>query len=170
MRPVRFILPIALVFIMLPTMARADTQYNVNLSIGTGTVTGTITTDGNTGTLTTSDIKDWNLTITDGANSVSLQGPLSGNNSFDAMNGSPVSADATNILFDFSGSAAANAYFFFENGSPGHVNFVCFGPGGAGGYQGVCDLTQTGNVMAFQIDSTDIQSVLLTGTLPIATY
>jgi len=49
MRPMRFILPIALVFVLLPTIVHADITYDVNLSIGTtGSVTGFIVTDGTT--------------------------------------------------------------------------------------------------------------------------
>ncbi len=165
----RFVLPIALAVIMLPTIVRADIQYNVNLSIGTGTVTGTITTDGNTGTLGLADFTDWNLTITDGANTANLTGPSSGNNSTASLNGSAVSATANNILFDFSSPASADAYFFFENGNVGHVNFVCFGGGGAGGYSGNCAGSQPGNVEAFEINNGDNQSLLLTGNQPIAT-
>ena len=145
----------------------ANVIYNVDLSIGTGTVTGTITTDGATGPLALTDLKDWNLTITDGVTSVSLTGPSSGSNSSDFINGSPLSANATNILFDFDGTAAANAYFFFESNS-GPVDFVCFGPGG-GTFGSVCALGQNGNVEAFEINGGDNQSVVLTGTLPIAT-
>jgi hypothetical protein len=147
----------------------ANVIYNVDLSIGTGTVTGTITTDGATGPLALTDLKDWNLTITDGVTSVSLTGPSSGSNSSDFINGSPLSANATNILFDFSGSAVDNAYFFFEKGTSPNVDFVCFGPGGGGAFQGVCASGQNGNVEAFEINSGDNQSVLLSGTLPIAT-
>jgi hypothetical protein len=168
MRQVRFVLPIALVFIMLPTIVRADIQYNVNLSIGTGTVTGTITTDGNTGTLGLSDFTDWNLTIKDGVVTANLTGPSSGNNSTVSLNGSAVSATASNILFDFSSPASSNAYFFFEN-VVGPVNFVCFGGGGAGGYSANCANGQAGNVEAFELNGGDNQSVLLTGNLPIAT-
>jgi hypothetical protein len=165
--------PIGGIFIPLLTLGAAGASfanaiYDVNLTIGTGTVTGTITTDGVTGPLASTDFKDWNLTIKDGVTSVSLTGPSSGNNSSDFLNGSPVSANATNILFDFDGTAAANAYFFFESNSA-PVDFVCFGPGGGGSFQGVCASGQNGNVEAFEINSGDNQSVVLTGTLPIAT-
>ena len=42
--------------------ARASIIYDVNLSNGTEAVNGTITTDGNTGTLLPADITAWNLT------------------------------------------------------------------------------------------------------------
>jgi hypothetical protein len=147
----------------------AATVYNVNLSIGTGTVTGTVTTDGNTGTLTDLDFTNWDLTIKDGATSATLLGPGFGaaDNSFDQMNGSSVSATASNITFNFSGSAGANAYFFFEN-LTGPADFVCFGPGGGGLFGGVCASGQNGNVEAFEINGGDNQSILLTGTQTIA--
>jgi hypothetical protein len=148
--------------------AFADAIYNVNLTIGTGTVKGTIDTDGATGSLALSDFKDWNLTIKDGVSSAVLLGPLSGNNSFDAMGGSAVSANANNILFDFSGGPTPDNYFFFENTS-GPVDFVCFGQGGGGSFQSNCASGQAGYVEAFEINSGDNQSVPLTGRQVIAT-
>jgi hypothetical protein len=61
--------------------ASASQVYQLNLSIGTGSAVGTITTDGNTGVLQTSDIVDWNITL-DGnpGNVLTLFDPLSGNN------------------------------------------------------------------------------------------
>jgi hypothetical protein len=148
--------------------AFADAIYGVNLTIGTGTVTGTIDTDGATGPLALSDFKDWNLTIKDGVSSAVLLGPLSGNNSFDAMLGSAVSANANNILFDFSGGPTPDNYFFFENTS-GPVDFVCFGQGGGGGFSGNCASGVAGYVEAFEINGGDNQSILLTGKQVIAT-
>ena len=161
---------IALLMLVAASSSFAGTVYNMNLSIGTGTVTGPVTTDGNTGTLTAADFTNWDLTIKDGATSATLLGPGFGTaaNSIDQMNGSSVSATPGNITFNFSGSAAANAYLFFESSS-GPVDFVCFGPGGGGSFHDVCASGQNGNVEAFEINGGDNQSILLSGTQPIAT-
>ena len=52
-----------IVAISLANVCTADQIYNVNQTIGSGSVTGTITTDGNTGVLHASDITDWNLVL-----------------------------------------------------------------------------------------------------------
>jgi hypothetical protein len=79
------------------------TVYNVNGSIGTGGVTGFIQTDGTIGTLSDANITDWNLVLTtDGFDSLTLLGPLSGNNSQEGIFGAGLSATATSLLFDFS--------------------------------------------------------------------
>ncbi len=43
--------------------ASANIVYNVDRTVGMGSVTGTITTDGNTGTLGLGDFLAWNLTL-----------------------------------------------------------------------------------------------------------
>ena len=50
----------------------AQTTYIVNQTVGAGSVTGTITTDGNLGTLTTGDIVAFNITINDGSGTTQL--------------------------------------------------------------------------------------------------
>ena len=45
-------------------VASANIIYNVNITDGTETVSGTITTDGSTGTLAPADITAWDLTAT----------------------------------------------------------------------------------------------------------
>ena len=53
--------------------ANASIVYSVNESFGGGSVTGTVTTDGTLGTISTiSPFIDWNLTLSDGINSSSL--------------------------------------------------------------------------------------------------
>jgi hypothetical protein len=145
----------------------ADTTYTVNLSIGsTGSVTGSIVTDGTIGSLTASDFVDWNLTVSDTVHgSVDLLGPLSGNNSFVAGILSDESATATNLLFNF--SATDQGYLYFE-GNSAPATFVCFGPGGGGGFNQTCAVGQAGNVEGIS-DQNFEQSTLLTGSQVIGT-
>ncbi len=55
------VLAIGLLMSGLCSEARADIIYNVYVTDGTETVTGTITTDGNTGALAVGDITAWDL-------------------------------------------------------------------------------------------------------------
>jgi hypothetical protein len=59
----------------LATGARADIVYNISRTVGTASITGFIETDGNTGTLASTDILDWNLVLTNGAATLNLKGP-----------------------------------------------------------------------------------------------
>ncbi len=70
--------------------------YNVNLTFGSGSAVGTITTDGTIGVLTPSNIVNWNLTLNDGTKT----GVLTPSNT--TVSGSGLSATSTNLLFDYS--------------------------------------------------------------------
>jgi PEP-CTERM motif len=125
MRTSMFAVPIALVAILSPAVVRAaDITYTVNQSVGTsGSMTGYITTDGNSGLLATSDILDWNLVVNDGTNpSFDLNGLA---NSQAQVLGSDLTATATQLLFDFSGGDSG--YLLFENLTIGDGGpFACF--------------------------------------------
>ncbi len=78
--------------------------YNVNRTIGAGSVSGTIQTDGTVGILGSSNILDWNLLLNDGTTSFTNLGPASGNNSeilFTATTN--LTATPSQLLFDFNG-------------------------------------------------------------------
>lgn len=88
----------------------ANITYSVNLTIGAGGATGDIVTDGTIGSLTGSDILDWNLLVNDGSGlsdaTFDLLGPLSGGNAGANFSellfvAPPLSANATQLLFDF---------------------------------------------------------------------
>jgi len=66
-------------------------------------VSGTITTDGHTGTLSQSDVTDWNIVITISSQSYDFLGPLElGTNSTFVDTGPALSATSTLLTFDFS--------------------------------------------------------------------
>jgi hypothetical protein len=48
------------------------TVYEINLSVGAGSITGVIETDGVSGELSASDVVDWNLLINNGNRSFNL--------------------------------------------------------------------------------------------------
>jgi PEP-CTERM motif len=109
--------------------------YDVNRTIGIGSVTGFIETDGTTGVLGAGDFVDWSLLLNDGTNTYNLYGPLSGSNSSVYVQGSDVTASATQLLFNFSGTD--NGYFLFQ-----------YGVGIHDGYHYYCDATFSGICLA----------------------
>jgi hypothetical protein len=98
----------------------AALTYNVDLSIGLGTLTGDIVTDGTLGVLGMSNIIDWNLTANDGIHSFDLNSA----SSVRAMDGDAVSATATQMFFNF--STTTDSYMFFESfaAAGGYACFV----------------------------------------------
>jgi hypothetical protein len=118
--------------------AAASITYNVDLTVGAASVTGTITTDGTIGVLnplgSPSNILDWNLVLDDPTSYPSgspcshlpcraVLGPaVAGESPGENINqGADLSATATQLLFDFSGTDGG--YFFFETGNYGAVCF-----------------------------------------------
>jgi hypothetical protein len=117
------LLSASLVLLTLAVTGKADIIYNVSRTVGTGTATGFIRTDGNTGTLVLADIKDWNLLMTVGVTTFDLTGPLSGNNSVVYMQGADLTATATNLLFNFSG--LDNGVFLLQQNLFSGATYYC---------------------------------------------
>ncbi|HYW44871.1 MAG TPA: PEP-CTERM sorting domain-containing protein [Bryobacteraceae bacterium] len=92
-------------------LSSASAIYDVNQTVGAGRVTGFIETDGTVGVLGASKILDWNLLLNDGTTTFDLLGPLSGSNSALGLVGSDLSATATLLLFNFSGSDSGYVLF-----------------------------------------------------------
>jgi hypothetical protein len=108
------------------SVAHAAIIYNVNRSIGNGTVVGFVETDGTIGTLATSNILNWNLLLNDGSSSFTLNGP---SNSQVLVVGSGYSASLVELNFDFSN---ASAFVLFQAPSIGSsVNWWCVEGGSA---------------------------------------
>src|ERR1700693_1795085 len=80
--------------------------WNVNGQSGTGTITGTVQTDGNLGVLSSADITNWNLSIVSAPTATfHLQGPPSPGGNTVFVTGSGLTAtSAGNLYFDFSQS------------------------------------------------------------------
>jgi hypothetical protein len=101
------------------------TTYNVDEVSGTVSLTGTITTDGTIGVLSTSNLTDWNLLLAIGSTTSDLTGPLSGNNSHLAIVGSDLTATATGLFFNF--GLTDSSYILFQNPSEASgTDEVCF--------------------------------------------
>ena len=109
--------------LMVGVATASPITYSVNRTIGTGSVTGTIQTDGTIGALTAANITDWNLTLNDGISTFILTGPLSGNNSHVFTTGNDVSATASALSFNFSG--VDNGYFLFQVSFGSGQHYYC---------------------------------------------
>ena len=96
--------------------------YDVNRTMGAGSVTGTILTDGTLGILGAGNITDWNLLLNDGLNTFDLTGPLSGNNSAVVITGNDVTATATQLLFSFDANISA---LLFQQGLFSGNHYYC---------------------------------------------
>ncbi|WP_309736460.1 PEP-CTERM sorting domain-containing protein [Chamaesiphon sp. OTE_75_metabat_556] len=114
----------ALSLVVLSASVGQAATFNLNRSIGSGSVTGTIDTDDTIGTLSQSNITNWNLLLNDGTGTFNLLGPLSGANSQLRIDGNSFSATATDLLFDF---VSSNSDFvLFQNPNIGSgQNFWC---------------------------------------------
>ncbi len=132
-------------------------SYSVSRTIGIGSVTGFIETDGTLGVLGAGNFVDWSLLLNDGTNTYSLYGPLSGNNSSVYLSGVDTTATANQILFNFSGTD--NGYLLFQYGVNVHDGFhyycdatfsgICYaGESVAAAYIGQGEnVTRSGNVV-----------------------
>ena len=104
-----------------PAVLRADEiTYTVNQAVGAGSVTGFITTDGTIGTLSSTDILDWNLTLNDGhGNTVDLIP----SNSTVGNTGTDLTASSSDLMFNFSGGFGA---FSFNGSAAPSLGQLCY--------------------------------------------
>jgi len=102
----------------------APITYHINQTIGGGSVTGTIQTDGVPGVLSTGDFLAWTLTL----NGVGASFTITDANSLVLVTGADVTATATDLRFNFSG---------VDDG------FLLFQQGLFSGNHCYCDATQT---------------------------
>jgi hypothetical protein len=97
------------------TAQAAPITYQVNRTIGTGSVVGSLTTDGTIGVLASSNILSWSFTIDDGIGA----GPLQITNGVNAnllLQGSLLSGDADSLDFNFGGTGG---FALFQSPSTG---------------------------------------------------
>ena len=97
------------------------TVYNVNETIGLGAVVGTITTDGATGTISPSDFTAWDLQLV-GLNVTTI---ITSNDQGAAVwgQGVDITADATHVSFNFSGSDGG--FLVFQDGMGSGNTYWC---------------------------------------------
>jgi hypothetical protein len=117
-------------------LVAADITYNVDRTVGLGTVVGTITTDGNTGALGLGDFLAWNLTL----NGVGATYTI--NNTDSVIWGDPfgdVTATATDLYFNFSGPTGD---LIFQQGESSGMHYYCDQAGVSACFQGESDVPQ----------------------------
>jgi hypothetical protein len=102
-------------------VASANITYIVNQTIGPGTATGFITTDGTIGTLGTADLLSWNLLVNDGTNATDLTSAAGYTN---VIGGSLV-ASALNLTFNY----GAGGEWYIVNTTDG-AGELCYDAGG----------------------------------------
>lgn len=84
--------------------------YDVNRTIGAGSVVGTITTDGTQGNLVAANITDFSLALNDGIDSFTIA--MSSGASIYEAGPSHLTANATGLIYDFAGDPAGEMQFF----------------------------------------------------------
>jgi len=147
------------------SLCSAGTVYNVNLTVGTGSVTGTIVTDGTIGALAQADIIGYNLLLSDPAVSAPSTFNLSCC-SFFPFSGSDLSATATQLLFNFSGTDSGQVAF----ADPSLDYDLCFSTSGGAVPSSFCPVA--GETLRFLGTSPfgfNFQSTTLSGKDVIAT-
>ena len=120
--------------------AGASVTYPVNTTITSAnptgnplqsnTVSGSITTDGTLGALVASNILSWNLNLVDGLNSANNFNLTPANSTVVESIGGALSATATGLSFNFSGTGE----FLIQANSPGAFSgshYFCFSTGSA---------------------------------------
>jgi hypothetical protein len=107
---------------LLAAVAPANaTVYNVNETIDGGSVIGTITTDGATGTIDPSDFVAWDLVSSGPGSTVTIANTDSGAVVFGQ--GTDITADAMHVSFDF--SASDNGFLVFQDGTGLGQHYWC---------------------------------------------
>lgn len=145
--------------------------YTVSQTVGLGGVTGTITTDGNLGTLTSGDISAFDLTISDGSGTVELVNPQDTERVLGTTSG--LSATLTGLFFNYS---VASGFVFEGTDTPtlGNNSFVCWeggsfnctgGPNGIDICRNCANGTNVGAVTLVQSGTQQIASSSSTATV-----
>jgi hypothetical protein len=140
-----------------------DITYSVNLTIGTGSVTGDIVTDGSTGTLLSSDVVDWNLLLTEGPSIFDLT-PA---DSSLIDGGDPLSATTSATLDELLFNYTLTEYVAFID-QPGGPGTTVLGQFCLQSTEGECDFIVDGPDDDFCIGSS-CQTASETGTQVIGT-
>ena len=157
----RFSLIISFVFVALiaPTVLKADNiAYTVNQTEGSFGVTGTVTTDGTIGTLSSADIITWDLAL-----NASPTITLDPGTSAVIVDGGALSASATQLTFNF--TSGSNDNLQFNDSSSSSWWHVVSQPPYAG-YNEIAELTGLGGSQYSYISGSQ---VIADGGVPVST-
>lgn len=135
-------------------LAAATIVYDVNQTIGLGSVVGTITTDGSFGTLTAADVTGFHLTINGNGASVLLTDA----DSVVVDNGTNFTATGSALLFNYSGPAG---YLVFQQGSFGTgMKYYCNASTLNACFQGASAVPEAFNSASAQVEArTGLQTI-----------
>ena len=122
------LIPVCVLMLVIMSSAQATVIYDVNQTVGTGTVTGHITTDSTIGTITAANIVDWALAFSvDGLNGAVSSSDIG---SRFEVNGTNLSATSTDLLFEFNdgsslfiGNGDSSSFWFLVDDSAFSVPF-----------------------------------------------
>ncbi|MGA2813472.1 MAG: PEP-CTERM sorting domain-containing protein [Candidatus Acidiferrum sp.] len=115
MKPYCFIIPLLLLVLGAPAALRADTTYYLTgLDIAGQTITGTISTDGNTGALSFTDVNSFSWGIQNASSATGGPGGTvseQGKSPDVSGTGSGFTATASGLFFDFDNSQQSTLIF-----------------------------------------------------------
>jgi len=120
----------------------ATITYNVDQTVGLGRVYGTITTNGATGSLSSSDFVSWSLELVGVGASYRITNSDAGAVVWGDTNGD-VTATLTDLSFNFSGGAAG--YLVFQDGYKSGMHYYCDSDGVTQCLAGESDVPQSYN-------------------------
>jgi hypothetical protein len=148
------------VLLALTTGAQAaPITYNVDLIVGDGSATGSITTNGSLGILSNGAIIDWDLLLDDGITTFTLDGT---SNSERSIVGTGLVATSSELTFNFSGAG----FVLFQNPSTGSgINYLCFAGVGCGGPASAINLA-TSIQRSDTTPMSGVQTIGVTATTP----
>lgn len=136
--------------LILSTAVNAGIVYDVNRTIGDGTITGFIETDGTLGVLTSANITNWTLTL----DAPNLQGGSPDTITFatqreSSISGTAMVATATQLTFDF--SEPTNSFLIIQGDQNWWciANYALCANGGAGEKMGFDEGFNTAQIMTY---------------------
>ncbi len=145
---------------------RADTVYDVSETLGGLVLTGTITTDGVTGILSTSDITSYNLSLVDLSNPPAPMNPT--NTSVD-LRGNDLIATLTTLSFNFADTSGDYLFDIFPTCGYPCGNAVWLSAGANGGSVGAFRLEEAFSQDSFTSETVPKQTEEVIATAPSVT-
>jgi hypothetical protein len=146
------------------TAHSATYVYDLVGSLTSGEATGSITTDINSGVVGLTDIVGWNITVDAGDGAVNLN---TSNSSILGNYSNGITATATGLFFDFSGSPTQYIEFADTNGQ---VNYCSGQPGCMAGFEQVGISANRDGGAFFYAGSQEIGSIATTAVPEPATW
>jgi hypothetical protein len=143
----------------LASSAGAAIVYHVDQTIGSGSVVGTITTDGATGVLGVGDITAWNLELNGVGASFDLKSP---NNSY--VSGSDLTATPQYLYFNFSGVDGGR--FLLQQGPEDGDTYYCDSTANNDCLKGASDVPVSYNDPSAQFSTPSGNQIIGTAAVP----